>query len=102
VAEVEEQSIGALREGQAAHAIFAALPRSEPLKFAVSRIAPVATQADGRNVFEVEGTPASPPEALRPGMRGVARIEVGEQALGAIWWERAQHAWRRLVWQLSG
>jgi len=102
VAEVEEQSIGALREGQAAHAIFAALPRSEPLTFAVSRIAPVATQADGRNVFEVEGTPASPPEALRPGMRGVARIEVGEQALGAIWWERAQHAWRRLVWQLSG
>jgi hypothetical protein len=62
----------------------------------------VATQADGRNVFEAEGAPASPPQALRPGMRGIARIEVGERALGAIWWERAQHAWRRLVWQLSG
>jgi RND family efflux transporter MFP subunit len=102
VAEVEEQSVGALRDGQPAHALFAALPGREPLTFKVTRIAPVATQADGRNVFEVEGVPASPPDALRPGMRGVARIEVGEQALGAIWWERAQHAWRRLLWQLSG
>jgi hypothetical protein len=35
-------------------------------------------------------------------MRGVARIEIGQKALGAIWWERAQHAWRRLAWQLLG
>jgi RND family efflux transporter MFP subunit len=102
VGEVDEQSAGVLRDGQTAHALFAALPGSEPLTFALTRIAPVATQVDGRNVFEVEGAPVSPPEALRPGMRGVVRIEVGERPLGAIWWERAQHAWRRLVWQLSG
>ncbi len=68
----------------------------------MSRIAPVATQADGRNVFEVEGTPQAAASGLRPGMRGVARIDVGESRLGAIWWQRAQHAWRRLAWQLLG
>jgi biotin carboxyl carrier protein len=101
VAEVEEQELGHVREGQPAQALFAAVAGEAPLRFAVTRIAPVATQAEGRNVFEVEGTPPAPAEALRPGMRGVARIEVGERALGAIWWERAQHAWHRLAWQLG-
>jgi RND family efflux transporter MFP subunit len=101
VAEVEEQSIAPLREGQRAQVLFAAVA-GEPLRFAVTRIAPVATQADGQNVFEVEGLPQGDSAALRPGMRGVARIEIGERALGAIWWERAQQAARRLAWRLLG
>jgi multidrug efflux pump subunit AcrA (membrane-fusion protein) len=106
VAEVEEQEVGALREGQRAEVLFAAMAGNEALKFSVTRIAPVATQAEGRNVFEVEGVPQanSPADAagLRPGMRGVARIELGPRALGAIGWERARHLWRRLAWQLLG
>lgn len=106
VAEVEEQAIAPLREGQNAQVLFAAVAGAAPLTFAVTRIAPVATQADGRNVFEVEGVPQAPSStdiaALRPGMRGVARIEVGQSTLGAIWFERARHAWRRLSWQLMG
>jgi multidrug resistance efflux pump len=102
VAEVEEQEIAALREGQVMQVLFAGLAGSEPLRFPVTRIAPVATQADGRNVFEVEGAPAAEASGLRPGMRGVARLEIGERALGAIWWERLQHAWRRLAWRLLG
>jgi RND family efflux transporter MFP subunit len=102
VAEVEEQDIGRLRAGQNAQVLFGALGGGEPLAFAVARIAPVATPSDGRNVFEVEGAPASAAEGLRPGMRGVARIDVGDKALGAIWWERAQHAWRRLAWRIFG
>jgi RND family efflux transporter MFP subunit len=102
VAEVEEQEIAPLREGQNAQVLFAAVAGAEPLTFAVERIAPVATQADGRNVFEVEGVPRSEGAALRPGMRGVARIDIGQSTLGAIWFERAQHAWRRMAWQLFG
>ena len=102
VAEVEEQEIAPLRAGMSAQVLFAAVAGAEPLKFSVTRIAPVATQADGRNVFEVEGAPQAAGAALRPGMRGVARIEVGQSTLGAIWFERAQHAWRRLSWQLLG
>lgn len=102
VAEVEEQEIAPVRAGQNAQVLFAAVAGAEPLTFVVTRIAPVATQAEGRNVFEVEGTPQAEAVVLRAGMRGVARIEVGESTLGAIWFERAQHAWRRLSWQLLG
>ncbi len=102
VAEVEEQAIAPLRAGQNAQVLFAAVAGAEPLTFAVTRIAPVATQADGRNVFEVEGTPQHAAASLRPGMRGVARIEVGESTLGAIWFERARQAWHRVAWQLLG
>jgi hypothetical protein len=35
-------------------------------------------------------------------MRGVARIEIGQSTLGAIWLQRARQAWRRLSWQLLG
>lgn len=101
VAEVEEQAINPVREGQWAQVL---LPGAsgEPVRFRITRIAPVATQADGRNVFEVEGTPEAASAALRPGLRGVVRIEVGERALGAIWWDRAWQAWRRLSWRLLG
>jgi multidrug efflux pump subunit AcrA (membrane-fusion protein) len=102
VAEVEEQEIGPVHEGQQAQVLFAGVIGSKPVLFPVTRIAPVATQADGHNVFEVEGAPQADAAGLRPGMRGVARIELGERALGAIWWERAQHAWRRLAWRLLG
>jgi multidrug resistance efflux pump len=102
VAEVDEQEIDAVREGQSAQALFAAVAGAEPLTFALTRIAPVATQAEGRNVFEVEGTPPASADVLRPGMRGVVRIEIGEKTLGLIWWERAQRAGRRLAWQLLG
>jgi RND family efflux transporter MFP subunit len=102
VADVDEQEIGAVREGQGAQALFAAMPSGEPLRFAVTRIAPVATQTEGRNVFEVEGDLPPTSDGLRPGMQGVVRIDIGQQALGAIWWERVQRAWRRVAWQLIG
>lgn len=102
VAEVEEQDIGALRAGQSAQVLFGALQAGQALDFAVARIAPVSTQSDGRNVFEVEGVPASAPEGLRPGMRGVARVQVGHRPLGEIWWERAHGALRRLAWRVLG
>jgi multidrug efflux pump subunit AcrA (membrane-fusion protein) len=93
--------VAALRVGQPAQVLFGALPGAAvPLN--VTRIAPVAAQVDGRNVFEVEGSPAAGSDGLRPGMRGVARIEVGERALAVIWWERAAAALRRLSWRLLG
>ncbi len=102
VVEVEEQEIAPIEVGQSAEVLFAAVAGREPLRFKVSRIAPVATQSDGRNVFEVEGLPAERAAVLRAGMTGVARIDVGERVLGAIWWERAHQAARRLAWRLFG
>jgi biotin carboxyl carrier protein len=102
VAEVDEQEVSLVREGQAAQALFAALGSGEALRLTVARVAPVATQTDGRNVFDVEAAPSRSPVTLRAGMRGVVRIESGREPLASIWWDRAQRAWRRLAWQLMG
>ncbi len=114
VAEIDERDIGHVRPGQRATALFAATGGNDTA-FAVARVAPVSVQVDGRNVFEVEGTPsnasapgttatssASTGPSLRPGMRGVVRIAAGERPLALAWWLRAKHALRRLAWQVAG
>jgi Barrel-sandwich domain of CusB or HlyD membrane-fusion len=106
VAEVDEQDIGALRVGQTAQVLFATL--SEPVSFTVSRIAPVASAVEGRNIFEVEGrrsdstTSEKTHDSLRPGLRGVAKIEIESSHLGVVWWHRASTWLRALMWRISG
>ncbi|MCC7152714.1 MAG: HlyD family efflux transporter periplasmic adaptor subunit [Rubrivivax sp.] len=103
VAEVDEQDVAALRAGQRAQVLFAGWG-AQPVAFDVQHIAAIATQVERRNVFEVQGQLAegSAAAALRPGQRGVARIVVGQRLQGAIWWERARDALRRLSWRLLG
>jgi multidrug efflux pump subunit AcrA (membrane-fusion protein) len=106
VAEVDEQDIGALRVGQTAQVLFATL--SEPVPFTVSRIAPVANAVEGRNIFEVEGRRSDPTasekntDSLRPGLRGVAKIDIEASHLGMVWWHRASTWLRALMWRISG
>lgn len=99
VAEVDEQDIAALRPGQPAQVLFAALP--QPLPFTVARIAPVATTAEGRNVFEVEGSGAAGADSLRPGLRGVAKIDTDSSFVAAVWWRRAAQWLRHTAWRLA-
>ena len=105
VVEVDEQDIGALAVGQTAHVLFATL--SEAVPFTVSRISPVASAVEGRNVFEVEGrrnddAAGSASDSLRPGLRGVAKIDIAASHLGLVWWHRARTWLRALVWRISG
>jgi multidrug resistance efflux pump len=107
VAEVDEQDIAALAVGQTAHVLFATF--SEPVPFTVSRIAPVANAVEGRNVFEVEGRRNDDAAAaeknsnsLRPGLRGVAKIDIADSHLGLVWWHRASTWLRALMWRISG
>ncbi len=99
VAEVDEHDISHIAPGQSARVLLAALNGSSA-SFSVSRISPVAQPLDGRNVFEVEGTVEPGTAELRPGLRGVARIEAGQRAPLAVWWERGTNAARRLLWTL--
>ena len=104
VAEVDEQDIGALAVGQTALVLFATL--TEPVPFTVSRISPVASAVEGRNVFEVEGrrgdASGTDNSGLRPGLRGVAKIDIAASHLGVVWWQRASRWLRALVWRISG
>lgn len=105
VAEVDEQDIALLRDGQAAQVLFATFSGAA-LPFEVMRISPVATALDGRNVFEVEGRvddgAVSRHGGLRHGLRGVARIDIDERSQGAIWWQRLSAWVQRTAWRLLG
>ena len=99
VAEVDESDVTHVAVGQPARVLVAALAGATA-EFEVARVSPVAQALDGRNVFEVEGRVGDGVQGLRPGLRGVVRIEAGRRAPIAVWWERASNALRRLLWTL--
>lgn len=101
VAEVDEQDIGLLRAGQRAQVMFAALV-AQPLDMTVTRVAPVATALDGRNVFEVDGHVAGADQSLRHGLRGVVRIDIEDSRYGLVWWQRVGQWLQRVSWRLLG
>ena len=110
VAEVDEQDVTRLQLGQQARVMFGALVgHSVPLQ--VQRIAPVATALEHGNVFEVDalplqelqaGTEAELSQGLRPGLRGVMRIDITPSTWGAVWWQRASHWVQRTSWRWLG
>ena len=106
VVEVEDADIGTLRIGQGGSMVLTARP-NDAVPLRVERITPLATPQAGRNVFEVEvslqaDTDLALQHALRPGMRGVARLHVGD-APRAVLWTRDALAWLRLsTWRWLG
>lgn len=95
---VDQSQIGDVKLGQAGSALFAAVP-DQPYDFIVDKITPVAEARDGHTVFRVEGKLTGAPERLRPGMDGVAKIEVDQRLL--VWiWARSFLDWARVAaWQ---
>ncbi len=82
VLEVDEREIADVNRGQTGELTLSALPgRTLPLR--VERITPLASTEEGRNFFRVEAELLEPPAALRPGMEGLAKIEIGPRSL--IW-----------------
>lgn len=103
--EVDEQDIGAVQTGQRGRVMFASMS-DRPMDAEIHRIAPLATARDGRNFFEVEMRPegaiAADVNALRPGLQGVAKIDIETRSLLSIWVYRAGNWLRRTLWRLSG
>jgi multidrug resistance efflux pump len=100
IVEVDEADIAAVRAGQKGQLALAARPE-QPLRFTTRRIVPVATAADGRNYFEVEGAPDEQQPNLRPGLTGVAKIEVGSRSLGWLLFHRAADWLRLALWTIA-
>jgi len=105
IVEVDDSDIGQVRQGQTGSMVLTALP-NQALPLRVQRITPLATLTTGRNVFEIEVAlardAAGVVDELRPGMRGVARLQVGEMPI-AMLWTRDIVAWLRLAsWRWIG
>ena len=99
--QVDESDIDHVRVGQTGRLMLTSLP-GQIFPIEVSLLTSVAEAKDGRNYFRVEAKLLDRAQELRPGMEGVARIEVDERRV--IWiWTRRLVDWVRLqVWSWTG
>lgn len=96
--EVDERDIGRVRVGQTGVLALSSLPW-ESLALRVRRVTPIARSVDGGNVFEVEAQVTAHPDQVRPGLQGVAKIDVGRQSLAAAAWARLGNTLRLSAWR---
>ncbi len=91
---VDERDIADVRLAQTGDLALSALPW-DTLPITVTHITPMATAVEGGNVFEVEAAVVVPPDTLKPGLRGVARIASSARPL--LWrWTRPAVEWLAL------
>lgn len=81
---VDEGQIADIEIGQQGRLVLSALPDTA-INIAVERMTPVAEAREGRTVFRVEAALDVPSLRLRPGMEGVAKIDVEDRLLVLIW-----------------
>jgi len=94
ILKVDEADIADVREGQRGHLTLTATP-DEALEILIERITPVASADARANYFRVEAKLGKPPNYLRPGMQGVAKIDIDSRQL--LWiWTRSLVNWARL------
>jgi RND family efflux transporter MFP subunit len=97
VVQVDERDINDVTVGGRGRLLLAAAP-ADPLPFTVERIVPVSVAREGRNFFRVEGRLEQTPERLRPGMEGVAKIDVDRRLLATIWTRSARDSALLTLW----
>jgi multidrug resistance efflux pump len=97
IVEADERDIGLIAPGALGTFAPAALP-SMRVRFRIDRITPMALTADGRNYFEVEAALGAYDAALRPGLRGIAKIDAGKRSKAWIWTHRVVEWLRLKLW----
>jgi RND family efflux transporter MFP subunit len=86
--QVDERDIADVALGQGGELVLTPMPNQRH-RFSVVKLTPVSAPQEGRNLFRVEAElREAPGAALRPGMEGVAKIEVGEHRLAWVWTRR--------------
>ncbi len=99
VVEVDERDVADVQPGQRGRLALSALPW-DTIALQVTRVTPVSRVVEGRNVFEVEAR-MDPADAtrVRPGLRGTAKIAVGQAPLIWSWTHRAVAQARLFLWR---
>jgi len=84
ILEVDERDIGEISIGQKGELLLTG-KSDVTLPFQVKKLTPVAEQKEGRNYFRVEALLENTPPVLRPGMKGVGKIEIEDRKIFWIW-----------------
>jgi len=97
--DVPEDQIMEVRLGQKGEFATSAHPE-KPIKFTVERIVPVAAVSSGKNIFKVRVQIEDGQDTtwLRPGLSGLAMIDVRKEPAGWIWIRPAINWLRMKIW----
>lgn len=98
VLKVDERDADAVKVGQTGTLLLSSLS-SRALPLRVTRLTPVSTAEEGRNLFRVEAALDTGDLAIRPGMQGYAKIDVGPRKVVAIATARLRQWSRMTVWR---
>jgi multidrug resistance efflux pump len=101
ILKIPEGRISDVREGQQGSLVLAALPH-QAFDFTVRRITPISLAEEGQNHYRVEADLAQTVDALRPGMEGVAKIQVDRRRILGIWTRNIREWVRLKVWAWWG
>jgi multidrug efflux pump subunit AcrA (membrane-fusion protein) len=100
VIEVDEHDMAGLEPGKSGHLIIAAFPQTS-FAVVIDQVVPVAVSAEVSNFFRVEASLDEPSSLLRPGMRGVARVEMGRRNMLWIWTHTVIDRIRLWLWSVG-
>ena len=92
--EVDEKDIGDIKVGYEGKLLLTSMP-NKPVLFKVERLLPVSEAKEGRNMFQLEASLDDDNSQFRPGMEGVAKINVDQRRIIAIWFHELLH-WAKL------
>ena len=98
--QVDEHDVAALEPGQEGSLRLAGLPDAA-IPFTVSRIVPVAAAEQGGNHFRVEAELENVPLGLRPGMQGVAKVNVRRESYLWVWTHNLIQRLRLWAWSIG-
>jgi len=97
IVEVDERDIADVVARQGGTLILSSITQ-EKFRFVVGNVTSVTTAREGRNYFRVEATLDKAIDRLRPGMEGVAKIDVAPRRLIWIWTHRLVNWLRLFIW----
>lgn len=94
---VPDDRVSEVRVGQQGE-LAPAMNPDRTIAFEVEHIHPMAQVINQRNVFRVRVKLLEPPDGLRPGVEGLAKIDVGQRPYAWIWTHRAVNWLRMKLW----
>lgn len=100
ILKVDERDTDEIREGQPGELILSSLP-SMVLPMHVTKITPVSITEEGHNLFRVEAALDQPNPAIRPGMQGYGKVEIGRRNVSEIASARLLQWLRMTIWRFQ-
>lgn len=100
VIEIDERDMASVDADKKGEVLIAALP-GNPIPFSIEQVVPVAVSGEGKSYFRVEASIANTTPELRPGMEGVARVEIGPRKIFWIWTHKLADRISLWLWSIG-